>query len=151
MIQAKAAAAASAKAPSGAGSRGNKANHEQPAESQKPKSSTLPANFFENQGMKRHSDGESNKHALPSVCAKFKDRVRKQLEQPWLYFVVICLYPFICEISVNIDFSLSSQLIGSRIVLIMHLISHFGPHMVQCSYAMCLYRSSMKSIILFLK
>lgn len=73
MIQAKAAAAASAKAPSGAGSRGNKANHEQPAESQKPKSSTLPANFFENQGMKRHSDGESNKHALPSVCAKFKD------------------------------------------------------------------------------
>uniref|UniRef100_A0A0E0DTG1 C2H2-type domain-containing protein n=1 Tax=Oryza meridionalis TaxID=40149 RepID=A0A0E0DTG1_9ORYZ len=55
--EAKAAAAASAKAPSGAGSRGNKANHEQPAESQKPKSSTLPANFFENQGMKRHSDG----------------------------------------------------------------------------------------------
>ncbi|KAF0923384.1 hypothetical protein E2562_006288 [Oryza meyeriana var. granulata] len=49
--------AAAAKAAPGAGSRGNKANHEQPAESQKPKSSTLPANFFENQGMKRHNDG----------------------------------------------------------------------------------------------
>uniref|UniRef100_A0A0D9WI58 C2H2-type domain-containing protein n=1 Tax=Leersia perrieri TaxID=77586 RepID=A0A0D9WI58_9ORYZ len=49
--------AAAAKSASVAGSRANKVNHEQPVESQKAKSSTLPANFFENQGMKRPSDG----------------------------------------------------------------------------------------------
>ncbi|CAL4894211.1 unnamed protein product [Urochloa decumbens] len=49
--EAKAAAAAG-----GAGSRGNSAKQEQPVESHKQKSSTLPTNFFDNQGTKRQSD-----------------------------------------------------------------------------------------------
>ncbi|EES18435.1 hypothetical protein BDA96_09G193100 [Sorghum bicolor] len=54
--EAKAAAAAAAKAATSAGSRGNSAKQEQPLESQKQKSSTLPTNFFDNQGTKRQSD-----------------------------------------------------------------------------------------------
>ena len=55
-LQAKAAAA---KAAIGAGSRGNIAKQEQLLESQKQKTSTLPTNFFDNQGTKRQSDGEN--------------------------------------------------------------------------------------------
>ncbi|KAL6839189.1 hypothetical protein ACP4OV_030861 [Aristida adscensionis] len=56
----EAKAAEAAKAAAGAASRGNNAKQEQVVEPQKQpqkqKSSTLPANFFDNQGSKRHSD-----------------------------------------------------------------------------------------------
>ncbi|XP_062180776.1 protein ABA AND ROS SENSITIVE 1-like [Phragmites australis] len=56
----EAKAAAAAKAAAGAGSRGNSARQEQPVEPQKEKSSTLPTNFFDNQGTKRQSDDASS-------------------------------------------------------------------------------------------
>ncbi|KAK3138391.1 hypothetical protein QOZ80_5AG0368320 [Eleusine coracana subsp. coracana] len=52
----EAKAAAAAKTALGAGSRGNNTKQEQSVEPQKEKTSTLPSNFFDNQGNKRHSD-----------------------------------------------------------------------------------------------
>jgi zinc finger protein 830 len=62
VVQAKATAAA--KAAEIAVFQGNNTKKEQPAEPQQEKSSTLPSNFFDNQGNKRHSDGED---AEPSI------------------------------------------------------------------------------------
>ncbi|KAG8085989.1 hypothetical protein GUJ93_ZPchr0010g8042 [Zizania palustris] len=78
--------AAAAKAAGGAGSRGNKANQEQPAESQKTKTSTLPTNFFDNQGMKRHSDGtdsegRSVRREVTDVQQKAKEPSKTNFEK----------------------------------------------------------------------
>lgn len=71
--EAKAAAAAKA-----AGSQGNTAKQEQPLESQKQKSSTLPANFFDKQGAKRQSDdtgseGRSVRREVAVIQPKTKE------------------------------------------------------------------------------
>jgi zinc finger protein 830 len=58
-VQAKAAAAT--KVTEGAAPRGKNANHERPAEPQRAKTSSLPANFFDSQGVKRPNDGENAK------------------------------------------------------------------------------------------
>jgi zinc finger protein 830 len=52
----EAKAAATAKVAAGAGSRGNNTKQEQPVESHKQKSTSLPTNFFDNQGTKRQND-----------------------------------------------------------------------------------------------
>ncbi|KAM3411357.1 hypothetical protein ACQJBY_003167 [Aegilops geniculata] len=53
----EAKAAAAAKVTPAAAPRGNNVSHERLAEPQKAKSSPMPANFFDNQGTKRQSDG----------------------------------------------------------------------------------------------
>ena len=67
MVQAKAVAAA--KVTPAAAPRGNNVSHERPAETQKAKSSPMPANFFDNQGTKRQRDGENAKTSSPPLLA----------------------------------------------------------------------------------
>jgi hypothetical protein len=59
MVQAKAAAAT--EVTEIAAPHGKNVNQERPAEPQKAKSSSLPANFFDSQGVKRQNDGENAK------------------------------------------------------------------------------------------
>ncbi|KQK05621.1 zinc finger protein 830 [Brachypodium distachyon] len=74
----EAKAAAATKVTAGAAPRGNNVNHEQPAEPQKAKSSSLPANFFDSKGMKRQSDGtgaegRSVRHEVADVQSMTKE------------------------------------------------------------------------------
>ncbi|KAG2626631.1 zinc finger protein 830-like [Panicum virgatum] len=74
----EAKAAATAKAAAGAGSQGNNTKQEQPVESHKQKSNTLPTNFFDNQGTKRQNDdtgpeGRSVRREVAVVQPKAKE------------------------------------------------------------------------------
>ncbi|XP_072148818.1 protein ABA AND ROS SENSITIVE 1 isoform X2 [Setaria viridis] len=70
--EAKAAAAAKAAPAAGAGPRLS-TKQEQPVESHKQKSSTLPTNFFDNQGTKRQSDGRSVRREVAVTQLKAKE------------------------------------------------------------------------------
>uniref|UniRef100_A0ACD5TFC2 Uncharacterized protein n=1 Tax=Avena sativa TaxID=4498 RepID=A0ACD5TFC2_AVESA len=75
----EAKAAAATKVTEGAAPRGKNVNHERPAEpAQKAKSSSLPANFFDSQGVKRQNDGtgsegRSVRHEVAGVQSSTKE------------------------------------------------------------------------------
>lgn len=82
--------AAAAKVTPAAAPRGNNVSHELPAEPQKAKSSPMPADFFDSQGMKRQShgtgsEGRSVRHqvanAQPAIKEANADKPSVRLDQ----------------------------------------------------------------------